>query len=79
MDIDKIWSDAWTFESKDRSYDLIPKDSFRQSSRTTKANPNGENYDWWFENGKTFLNNWIDWRKGSGWTLWTTPEGQPAI
>jgi RecB family exonuclease len=77
--LEKIWSDAWTFESKDRSYDLIPKDSFRQSTRTTKANPNGENYDWWFINGKTFLNNWIDWRKGSGWKLWTTPEGLPAI
>jgi len=79
VNLDKIWSDAWTHESTSKEYDKINKDTFRQSSRTSKANPDGENYDWWYENGRKFLDNWVEWRKGSGWELWTTPQGVPAI
>jgi putative RecB family exonuclease len=25
------------------------------------------------------VDNWIKWRAQSGWRVWTTPDGQPAI
>jgi len=79
MNLEKIWSDAWTEEIIRNGYDKLNKEDFRQSSRTSKANSDGENYDWWYENGRKYLDAWIDWRKGSGWELWTTPEGKPAV
>jgi hypothetical protein len=76
---ESIWIDAWNEELHHRNYQDVDKNSFRQSSRTSKANPDGENYDWWYENGKKFVDAWVEWRQGSGWKLWTTPEGKPAI
>lgn len=79
VDIEDIWIKAWDAESKDRGYDQIAKEDFRQSSRTTKANPDGENYDWWYSNGISFVKSWIQWRKNSGWKIWTTPDSKPGI
>jgi RecB family exonuclease len=79
LEIDKLWEQAWDTESSLRGYDKIAKEDFRQSSRTSRANPDGENYDWWYFNGKTFLERWVEWREGSNWELWTTPDGTPAI
>lgn len=79
MDVQSIWKEAWEYSSQERGYDKIKKKDFRQSSRTSKVNPNGENYDWWYNNGQKFVESWIEWRDGSGWKLWTTPQGAPAI
>ena len=79
IDVHDIWREAWDYESKDRGYDKVAKEDFRQSVRTTKANPDGENYDWWFNNGIEFVNSWINWKRNSGWKIWETPNGDPAI
>ncbi len=62
MNVDSIWTQAWNAEVEEikqfqkPNFDIA---DLRQSSRTTKANPDGENATWWFENGKKFLNSWI--------------------
>ena len=80
LTINKLWDDAWQIElDQATKFGEIKLEDLRQSSRTTKANPDGENAKWWYENGKTFLANWIAWRNNSQWTIWTTPEGVPGI
>lgn len=44
-----------------------------------KSNPAGEDGTWWRENGPGMVDNWIRWRSKSGWRVWTTPGGDPAI
>jgi hypothetical protein len=44
-----------------------------------KNNPAGEDGVWWRANGPGMVDNWIKWRAQSGWRVWTTPDGQPAI
>lgn len=82
IDLNKVWDDAWNAEIEEiKKYQDPNLDikNLRQSSRTTKANPDGENAEWWYDNGRKFLDSWIAWRKGSGWNIWTTPQGVPAI
>lgn len=82
IDLDKVWDDAWNKELDDIKF-YSGKDfninELRQSSRTTKANPDGENAEWWYANGRKYLDSWIAWRKGTNWNIWTTPNGDPAI
>lgn len=44
-----------------------------------KAHPQGEDGDWWRTNGPLMVANWVKWRTDSGWKIWTTPDGVPAI
>lgn len=44
-----------------------------------KTNPAGEDGTWWRLHGPDMVQSWIDWRYDSGWGVWTTPDGQPAI
>jgi len=82
MNVDSIWAEAWNAEVEEikkfqePNFDIA---NLRQSVRRTKAIPDGENAEWWFENGKKFLNSWIQWRVNSGWEIWETPQGVPAI
>lgn len=80
LTIDSLWENAWKIEVAEATKNgEIKLEDLRQSSRTTKANPDGENAAWWYENGKKFLANWIAWRNNSDWKLWTTPDHQPAV
>lgn len=45
----------------------------------SKANPAGEDEVWWRTHGPEMVQRWLDWRIKSGWQVWTTPDGQPAI
>lgn len=82
MNVDNIWAEAWNAEVEEikkfqePNFDIA---NLRQSVRRTKAIPDGENAEWWFENGKKFLNSWIQWRANCGWEIWETPQGVPAI
>ena len=82
IDVNDIWNKSWNAEVeeikqyKGEHYDFT---TLRQTKRTTKANPDGENVAWWFENGKKFLESWIEWRKNSGWKIWESPTGEPGI
>lgn len=49
------------------------------TGRASKANPNKEDEAWWRENGPGFVQAWLTWRDRTGWNIWLTPEGVPAI
>jgi len=52
---------------------------WKAAGRATKANPNKENGDWWAEQGPEMLANFIQFWENSGFQVWHTPEGFPAI
>jgi len=43
-----------------------------------KDNPAGEDARWWRANGPGMVQNWMDWRKESGWKVLAI-DGEPAI
>lgn len=56
-----------------------PGTPFAISGRPSKAHPHGEDERWWRENGPQMVENWVKWRDATPWTIWTTPDGRPAI
>ena len=52
---------------------------WRAGGRATKANPNKEDAEWWLANGPRMVDYWIQFRDDSGWKIWDTPAGIPAI
>lgn len=53
--------------------------AFRAGGRATKAYPNKEDTQWWLDNGPKMVDFWIQFRQDSGYQLFTTPDGKPAI
>lgn len=39
----------------------------------------GQDRDWWLKNGPAMCERYITWRRETGWQLYTTPNGTPAI
>lgn len=85
-----LWAEAWKQElaATRREHPDIPMSKWRTAGRVTKAKPNGEDIDWWTEEGVRQVQGYIDWRKQSesefGWQLATfddpiTGEERPAI
>lgn len=54
-------------------------DEIRAGGRASKEYPNKEDGLWWLKHGPLMVDRWIDWRSNSGWEIWRTPEGEPAI
>lgn len=52
---------------------------WRAGGRATKENPDKENENWWLKSGTEMVTRWTQFRDTSGWKLWVTPEGIPAI
>lgn len=58
----------------------IPCSEFRVPSRSkTKARPNGEDVDWWKEEGLKQIDGYIKWMGSHDWKIATLPNGKPAI
>src|SRR5262245_37599015 len=62
-------------------FSTIPAHEIRAagSNKPTKLNPRGEDEVWWLTEGPKMVQRWMDWRAASGWKIWSTPEGTPAI
>lgn len=60
-------------------YADTPTSQFRAAGKPTKTNPHGEDEMWWLANGPSMVQRWMDWREQSGWRIWETPDGRPAI
>lgn len=57
-----------------------PEEAWRTAGRKTKANPNGEDIDWWLTNGQQMVEAYYHWRKiNPNLVIWETPQGVPAI
>jgi hypothetical protein len=70
-----LWDKAWAKESE--GIDLT---SARIGGRSTKANPNKEDINFWQSSGPMWVEQYIAWRKANtNWKIWTTPDNRPAI
>lgn len=72
--------EAWAAEVKDRQ-ERSP--SFRVEDYTATGRASAKyggkrNQDWWLDNGPQMVQDWIDWRQQTGWTI---PDigGRPAV
>jgi len=73
--IQELWKTSWT-----EAVEGVDLTQARVGGRATKANPDKENADWWQTSGPEWLKSYIEWRKNnSGWKIWKTPDGTPAI
>lgn len=73
--IQELWDKAWAKESE--GIDLA---NARIGGRSTKANPNKEDINFWHTSGPMWVEQYIAWRKANpNWKIWTTPDGRPAI
>lgn len=52
---------------------------FRAGGRATKAYPNKEDAQWWLDQGPKMVDFWRQFRQDSGYSLYITPDGRPAI
>jgi hypothetical protein len=70
-----------TFKERwDHNYKMVDNGMpWRAGGRATKANPNKEDAEWWLANGPKMVDYWIQFREESGWKIWDTPAGIPAI
>jgi RecB family exonuclease len=54
--------------------------TWRKAGKPTKANPNGEDKDWWAVAGLEMTKAYYDWRIAHpNLVVWETPQGVPAI
>ena len=75
MTMNDLWVKAWNKETE--GLDLA---TARVAGRSTKANPGREDANWWYEQGSTWVDNYIKWRKNNpNWKIWTTHQGARAI
>ena len=73
--MNELWLKAWETETKD-----IDLSTARVAGRSTKANPDKEDANWWYQQGSKWVDNYITWRKNNkDWKIWTTPQGARAI
>jgi hypothetical protein len=70
-----LWDKAWNETKGD-----IDLTNARIGGRSTKANPNKEDINFWQTSGPMWVEQYIAWRKTNpNWKIWTTPDGRPAI
>ena len=75
MTMNDLWLKAWNKETEGLDFTTA-----RVAGRSTKANPNKEDANWWYEQGSVWVDNYIKWRKNNpSWKIWTTPQGVRAI
>jgi hypothetical protein len=73
--INELWSEAWARETKDLDFSKA-----RVAGKSTKANPNREDANWWNNQGSIWVDQYITWRKmNPNWKIWNTPQGAKAI
>lgn len=66
---------AWPIFFGGQLEDLRKKDPNEFHWRSSKREP----IAWWNQMGPQMVQAYIDWRKRSPYTIWTTPDGEPAI
>lgn len=70
-DIESLWDVAFGAQLDE----LRRKEPNENNWRFSPSEPLGV----WSTLGPQLVQSWIDWRKRSPYTVWTTPDGQPAI
>jgi hypothetical protein len=71
----EVFKERW-----EHNYKLVDNGMpWRAGGKATKAYPNKEDAQWWLDNGPKMVDYWIQFREESGWSIWDTPAGIPAI
>lgn len=68
--LDHLWTEVFTAEVENQAEKFPDLTKWRTAGKK-KALPEGEDYLAWMDLGPKFVQNYIDWRVSSGWTLWT--------
>lgn len=69
--VEQEFRKAWDEELADaqrRSPSFKPED-YTATGRAAAKYGGKRNADWWLDNGPGMVQDWIDWRRSSGWTL----------
>lgn len=76
-----VWAEHFTDQITERTNKSgLRSDLWRASGRSSKAYPNGEDENWWWDHGPGMVQAWVDWRASvEGWQIWEAPGGTPAI
>ncbi len=56
-----------------------PNTQWKVAGKPTKANPHGEDADWWRAEGPVMVQRWVDWRARTPWDVWVAPDGTLGI
>lgn len=80
QNLDLIWQTAFNeaIGKEQEESGLNPLD-WRAGGRATKEWPDKENGDWWNLNGRKMLEQFTEVWDSTGWKVWTTPNGIPAL
>ena len=80
MTWDTIWDEAFNAQIAEvqTKSNTNPVD-WRVGGRSSKANPNKEDGDWWNANGKQMFFEFITAWQESGFDLWVSPQGLPGV
>ena len=74
------WSPEELREQWETAFDLEVDQARLKEPNTNKwGGSPSEPIDVWRQIGPGFVRSYIEWRQRSHWTLWTTPDGEPAI
>lgn len=81
LDARELFIMAWNEEVRARreqspSYEV---EDYVKTGRASAQYGGKRGIEWWMDNGPLMVQSWIDWRESSGWALWETPDGQPAV
>lgn len=80
QNLDLLWQEAFNecIGQEQEKHGSNPVD-WKASGRVSKAWPNKENGDWWAEKGPAMLKDFAQVWDSSGWSVWHTPQGIPAL
>lgn len=73
----KAWNDEVEKRLKDSPNYRI--EDYTATGRAAAQYGGRQNIDWWMDNGPGMVQSWIEWRESSGFSLWETPDGKPAV
>ena len=80
IDFDHLWAETLGEEVAQREIDTgVKHEDWIITGRASKEFPNKEDLSWWDAKGPEMLQGYADWRKATGWEIWTAPDGRPGI
>jgi RecB family exonuclease len=81
VDTKRLFAQAWADEIQNRRNQSpsFKVEDYVATGKASKEFGGKRGQDWWLANGHTMVDNWVEWRKRTGWEFWTTPTGKPGI
>ena len=80
-DTKALFARAWTaeIEKRRRESPSFEVSEYVATGRATAEYGGKRNEAWWLDHGHEMVDRWIAWREKTGWAIWETAPGQPAI